>query len=447
MGSAIVRSNGIISVDSSGFTFNNGPGRGLSLSGIGSGAGYGGVGGASPVLQGGNAYGFATQPNEPGSGGGIGYPMVPAPSGSKGGGALRMIVKGVCVIDGTLSACGGDGLGDSWGGGSGGSIWLDASALTGKGVLRADGGRGELYFGGGGAGGRIAIYSPSDFFSGLVSVAGGAGYQYGQDGTIYRSATPLPLEVTSHSPAGTITQGVSSVLLQLNTPVDPSSLSSASAVVTTPMGVLAESNITVTAENPVSIRVSFPEQSAQGIYTVAFGPGVQNLHLQPMSQVYTGQFEVVWTTVEGYVKTPTGQPVSGVEVASPSGDLVITDASGHYVTRVPPVGTVQIVPLKQGLSFDPSQRTYDTVVSPRTEQNFVAVPSTILAPAFEVSNKMKLNWHGAIGLSYQALVSTNLIDWLPLGQPMQCTSEGESLLIEMPMDNSPGKFYRIQTLY
>src|SRR5437016_10328681 len=42
------------------------------------------------------------------------------------------------------------------GGGSGGSLWISANVLTGRGEVLATGGVGELFEGGGGGGGRIA---------------------------------------------------------------------------------------------------------------------------------------------------------------------------------------------------------------------------------------------------------------------------------------------------
>ncbi|KAH3816429.1 hypothetical protein DPMN_117945 [Dreissena polymorpha] len=57
----------------------------------------------------------------------------------------------------------------SAGGGSGGSIWLEAKTITGNGYLKVEGGPG------GGGGGRIAaIASTSYSFTGQASAKGGA---------------------------------------------------------------------------------------------------------------------------------------------------------------------------------------------------------------------------------------------------------------------------------
>jgi hypothetical protein len=107
---ATINANGVISVDGKGFPAGTGPGAGLSTNSIGSGAGYGGHGGASSLLPGGATYGSAEQPVDRGSGGGFGYGT--ARSGSEGGGALRLTVGGTLMLDGSLSADGKAGLQD-----------------------------------------------------------------------------------------------------------------------------------------------------------------------------------------------------------------------------------------------------------------------------------------------------------------------------------------------
>ena len=154
---ATIDAGGIMAVDGKGYPIASGPGAGLSSNSIGSGAGYGGNGGASSVSLGGVTYGSAQQPVDRGSGGGRGWQATTG--GAEGGGAIRLTVGGVLTVNGRLSAGGNAALQDDGGGGSGGSILLAAGALAGNGVIAADGGAGELYDGGGGGGGRIAIYS------------------------------------------------------------------------------------------------------------------------------------------------------------------------------------------------------------------------------------------------------------------------------------------------
>ena len=61
------------------------------------------------------------------------------------------------MIDGSVTANGGNGGGGISGGGSGGSIYITAENLQGSGTIRANGGD-TGYQSGGGGGGRIAIY-------------------------------------------------------------------------------------------------------------------------------------------------------------------------------------------------------------------------------------------------------------------------------------------------
>lgn len=95
---------------------------------------------------------------------------------------------GTLQLDGQINAAGASVEDSHYGGGAGGSIWLQLGALTGNGGINAAGGWSGGP-GGGGGGGRVAIYSRS--FSGFetnhISVAGGYGGTFGgmgADGTI-----------------------------------------------------------------------------------------------------------------------------------------------------------------------------------------------------------------------------------------------------------------------
>ena len=131
---ATIEAGSVITADGKGFGPGAGPGAGRSTNSIGSGAGYGGNGGASSKLPGGAAYGSAEQPVDRGSGGGLGWGTPTA--GSEGGGAIRLSVGGTLMVNGALSAGGNAGMQDDAGGGSGGSIWLRAGALAGAGLSR-----------------------------------------------------------------------------------------------------------------------------------------------------------------------------------------------------------------------------------------------------------------------------------------------------------------------
>lgn len=76
--------------------------------------------------------------------------------------------------------------GDHVGGGSGGSILINAAILEGEGTIDASGSDGNGN-GGGGSGGRIAIYYNSSIFTGtIISVGGKSTVETGAAGTIYQ---------------------------------------------------------------------------------------------------------------------------------------------------------------------------------------------------------------------------------------------------------------------
>jgi hypothetical protein len=151
--------------------------------GDGSGGGYGGAGGASFFgAPGGGTYGSSNQPIDFGAAGGS---LPQLPDFSQGGGVIRLNVSGALSVAGSISANGGDGIIDGSGGGSGGSIWINAQSFSGSGAVTVNGGMGESSEGGGGGGGRIAIYAGTNLFSGGIFASGGEGAFPGQDGTIY----------------------------------------------------------------------------------------------------------------------------------------------------------------------------------------------------------------------------------------------------------------------
>ena len=119
-------SKGVINMDWDGFPAQEGPGAGSSAAGIGSGAGYGGTGGG----DGGKAYGSVFTPMHLGSGGGNGQG-----TGGKGGGYLIWKISKYLELNGLLTANGQDGGGTNAGGGSGGSILIESTNMTGHGEI------------------------------------------------------------------------------------------------------------------------------------------------------------------------------------------------------------------------------------------------------------------------------------------------------------------------
>ncbi len=175
---AIVDATSAIMADGIG----DGPSAGFCGLFAGNGGSFGGIGGVglanieAPYY----VYGSAWSPNDPGSRGGDGYQS----AGGRGGGTIDFQVLGMLTLDGRISAGGTDGEGAWAGGGSGGSVQIDAEVLAGSGTISADGG--EAVFGGGGGGGRVAIHFTENSFTGVMQALGGAGFNYGGAGTVFR---------------------------------------------------------------------------------------------------------------------------------------------------------------------------------------------------------------------------------------------------------------------
>jgi hypothetical protein len=443
LGNVTIQSGGAFSLDGLGYGATNGPGAGTNLNGTGSGAGYGGIGGASSQSPGGLAYGSASQPVDRGSGGGAS-----SVGGSEGGGALRLTVGGGLTIDGQLSANGNPGVQDDAGGGSGGSIWLAANSFSGSGTISANGGAGELFDGGGGGGGRVAIYSRSDNFTGSLSVLGGDGFLSGQNGSVFFSSNFVAPAVISQTPVDTVSNGVGSVALLFNTPIDPASVSGADFQLITPGGLLAQSNVLVTAVGSSSLRFDFPYQTLVGNYSFTAGPQIADLFGQTMSEVYTGSFSISLPVVQGFVTDTNGNPVPGVVLQSSGGfSSSTTSSNGEYAVGFPP-GAYYLIPIKPGLMFVPGQRYYDSISGSISNENYLAV--TTIAPnlAAELQGtNFVMHWTGISGVTYQLYFSTNLVDWQISSTPMPGTNGSMQLPINIFSNDPmyfPLGFYRLR---
>ena len=190
---ATVQAGGGIIADGKGNGGNLGLGAGRYGSGspagnVGGGGGYGGYGAnglSNSVAYGGVAYGSVTAPTDLGSGGGSSSSLN-QPAGA-GGGLIRMNVTGALLVNGRISANGGNAIGQGSGGGSGGSVWVTAGTLAGAGTISANGGAGNG-FGGGGGGGRVTLQYNVNAFEGAISAYGAGGSAWGGAGTIYAKA-------------------------------------------------------------------------------------------------------------------------------------------------------------------------------------------------------------------------------------------------------------------
>ena len=132
-----IQTNGLMTANGFGFPMLGGPAPGQN--GADSGGTHGGIG-ANNLYT---VYGSATNPTSMGSGG----------KNEPAGGAIRLIVSGNLIVNGTLSADGKTISG--WNSGAGGSIWISGGGtLKGNGAITARGEQPGIVAGGGG---RIAI--------------------------------------------------------------------------------------------------------------------------------------------------------------------------------------------------------------------------------------------------------------------------------------------------
>jgi len=192
-GDLTIHPSASINVNGRGFASDTGSGKGGRVEGqYGGGGGHGGTGGKSSSfnLPGGSVYGSISAPTTLGSGGGS---YSASFLGGAGGGAAKIHVSGALTINGSIRADGAYG-GDYGGGGSGGSLWIQATSIAGNGSISASGG--SSYYGGGGGGGHIALEYVSKTYSGTIAAFGAPATfgQYGGAGSVVRtvnSGTPL----------------------------------------------------------------------------------------------------------------------------------------------------------------------------------------------------------------------------------------------------------------
>jgi len=172
-GDVVIEAGASINVDGKGYASGSGLGRGENGSNAG-GGGHGGKGGDGSAA-GGAAYDVVDNPSMPGSGGGVGiyrpYWGSYYAAGGAGGGLVQISVDGELRLEGVISANGANGqavhtrsggmpnrhIYYSGGGGSGGTVNINALTVSGNGSVIAVGGNGGYTNrAGGGAGGHIA---------------------------------------------------------------------------------------------------------------------------------------------------------------------------------------------------------------------------------------------------------------------------------------------------
>ncbi len=175
--SASIASTASLDANGTGYGSAQGPGTGTSYY-TAAGAGYGGAGGKGDSFSttGGTTYGSPINPNLLGSGGGA-VPLGGGAAGGSGGGVVKLILTGSLTLNGTISSNGNAGLNISSnpsGGGSGGSVWIEANSISGAGTISAAGGAG-INGSGGGGGGRVYVKYATNTYTGTATAAKGVG--------------------------------------------------------------------------------------------------------------------------------------------------------------------------------------------------------------------------------------------------------------------------------
>ncbi|HEX4351148.1 MAG TPA: carboxypeptidase-like regulatory domain-containing protein, partial [Verrucomicrobiae bacterium] len=449
-GDALVASNATISTDGQGYDGfgSNGPGAGqMATNGSGSGGGHGGNGGASASGEsGGLAYDSSLQPINWGSQGGV--PSTNFTSFSQGGGAIRMDVAGTLTVNGTITANGKSAVFPETGGGAGGSVWVEAGTLAGSGAITANGGAGEPSSGGGGGGGRIALYYATNSFSGSLNAAGAAGASAGQNGSIV-SVTLVPPQIISQSPSGPTTNAVSSVILNLDSQASLISSGFFNATITTPNGVLPVEGVSYASSNMYpqdfsQLIVSFPAQTAVGIYTIAVTQVADLFGL--FAPAYTNSFTIAQPIISGTITDTNDSPISGATIQPTDGiAATTTDANGNYFLSVPLGWSGTLTPSASGYVIVSASASYTNLVASAT-QNFLATPPSAFAlNATPQSSGVNLAWFGARGVNYRVYYSTNLIDWHSYGVIVNGANQPVS--VNVPATNGPKMFFRFGAQY
>ena len=193
---AWIESQGTFRLEGKGYAAEQGPGRGLTRSSIGHGAGHGGYGGVvGNESDAAEPYDSVYTPREAGSGGGNGRGI-----GGAGGGTLLWRVGQYIEVNGMLMLKGTDGSGTDAGGGSGGSVTVYTTDISGHGEINVIGGSGSGK-GTGGAGGRAAIHCRWRYwYGGQFKDRGGSGGKNWEitrgaaAGTVYVENNNRPLE-------------------------------------------------------------------------------------------------------------------------------------------------------------------------------------------------------------------------------------------------------------
>ncbi len=302
--------------------------EGLQNSPISSSTGgsYGGLGGGSSPLP---VFGDETQPLDFGTG-----------SFARGGGAIKITVASDLVLQGVIRADGQTGPSTSYGGGSGGAVWLDVNRISGTGSVSAVGGNGGNSSRGSGGGGRIALYyqdlTTFNPATQLSAPAGSIGLP-GDAGTVYLQNFNLPPQVTDFTPLGQVATSTDRLIVTFSTRIDAATFDTSDVTVTnvtagnTPVTVNS-----VQALSDFQFEIVLDAALPDAEYDVSIGPDIGNLSGTLMDQdddtvpgedpedAYTANFTIDTSppaalTISSHAALPTEHVVAALTV-SLSGD-------------------------------------------------------------------------------------------------------------------------------
>lgn len=251
------------------------------------------------------------------------------------------------------------------------------------------------------------------------------------------------LQVFSQSPAGVISNAVSSIEIAFNLPVNSASFSGADYTITTPSRTLFGTNLTRALIAPDRFRILDGLLTEPGEYTIRVGPDIEDFYGRQMSQVYTGAFTVVLPAIEGTITNANGQPVSGVLLQPTGLSPAFSDANGNYRVGFVAGSSLTLTPSKNGLMFVPRSRSYAAATTTLTNQDFLAVDT--IAPHLSATAQganLIFGWHGYLDVRYQLLGSTNLVDWVPYGSGL--VGSNGFIQLPVPVAGEPMQFFRVR---
>ena len=204
-----------------------------------------------------------------------------------GGGVLLIRAREKMIHDGEITVNGKDAVKNSdYGGGSGGSVFIETESFDGSGVIRAHGGAGGDSGGGGGSGGRIAVHYNSSFFSGSMSAYGGSSNsEVGAAGTIYKKN-----EVTDFSVLEVYNQGRPASKEEIGSYSDLRSDSARTWLISSSNTLVSVALVDVSLGSTVYRGLVIDEVKLGGSAHLAIEPDGSNIRLHTFKKFY-GTFE------------------------------------------------------------------------------------------------------------------------------------------------------------